>query len=152
MAKEIQLFPLLKIMFNNEQQYSKVREIDKSKNFFMINRRFAINFPIVAQQFNHIKSPSSKVVDCWQKIASRYGRTPSWMYTKTKKSKKTKTKKSKSKNKNFNYKTYEPSDEILHMFFEKRETNSKIYEAALKIDEEKTKSKIWEFEQRLKVT
>lgn len=152
MAKEIQLFPLLKIMFSDENQYSKLRETDKSKNFFMINRRFSINFPTVAHQFNHIKTPGNKVVDCWQRVASQYKRTPGWMYTKTKKTPKKKTTRKKLKTGGFNYKTYQPEPEILRLFFNKREISSKVYEAALKMNEEATKYKIWDFEQRIKVT
>lgn len=85
------LFSLVKIIFEKPEQYSNVKNSDKSKNFFMINRFMAIKLPLTSQAFNKIYclNPAA-VVDLWQTVARQYNKTPYWIYTKTKKTKKQK--------------------------------------------------------------
>ena len=45
----MELFELTKAMFESPAKYSEATKGDKRKNFFMIQRRMAINFPIQAQ-------------------------------------------------------------------------------------------------------
>lgn len=145
----MQLFDLINSMFTSPEKYGKARNLDKSKNFFMINRRFAIKFPTQANMFNHIKSPGAKVVDCWSWVARSVGKgkVPYWMYTKTKKPKKPKTKKSK-KRKGFNPDTYEPKEESLQKFLNLHELGMKDYELALSFNKEETLKKLYEYEER----
>jgi hypothetical protein len=91
----MQLFDIIKLIFNNKQkEWKSVGKIDKSRNFFMINRIMAIQFPNIANQFNKIKINPDATVDWWRNnLSSRYSRPPSWIYTKTIK-KEAKTKKS----------------------------------------------------------
>jgi hypothetical protein len=62
----MQLFDIVKLIFNNkEKEWKSVSKIDKSRNFFMINRIMAIQFPVQANQFNKLKIVPAPVVDWW---------------------------------------------------------------------------------------
>jgi hypothetical protein len=83
----MELFDVVKNIFKNDKEWSKVKSIDKSRNFFMINRIMAIQFPIQANQFNHTKIIAKHVIDWWHvNLSKNFSRTPEWIYTKTKKS------------------------------------------------------------------
>lgn len=89
------LFELIKIMFEDPKAYEKITPGEKRKNFFMINRRMSIKFPLQAQVLQHLKIDEVSVVDFWQNfINKQYNKIPYWMYTKgVKKSKEAKEKK-----------------------------------------------------------
>ncbi len=79
----MQLFEFTKILFENPVEYSKIPPGEKRKQYFMINRRFAIQFPMQAAALQHLRIDQASVVDFWQKFMESYnGRTPGWMYTK----------------------------------------------------------------------
>lgn len=84
----MQLFDIVKLIFSNkESEWRTVSKNDKTKNFFMINRIMAINFPVQSNQFNKLKVIPAPVVDWWHDTLSpRFTRTPQWVYTKTNKS------------------------------------------------------------------
>lgn len=83
----MELFDIIKTIFKSDKEWSKVKSIDKSRNFFMVNRIMSIQFPIQANQFNHTKISPKHVVDWWQgNLSKHFSRTPEWIYTKTKKS------------------------------------------------------------------
>ena len=86
----MQLFDIVKNIFNqNAGVWKSVGKNDKARNFFMINRIMAIQFPIQANQFNKLKVNPSFVVDWWRDtLNKRYSKSPSWIYTKTRKSQK----------------------------------------------------------------
>ena len=86
----MELFKLIDVLFKDPKKYRELTNNDKKKNFFMINRRMGIAFPIQANGFNRIGVNPAAVIDMWQKVASRNGKVPSWMYTKTTTQKKTK--------------------------------------------------------------
>lgn len=83
----MQLFDVIKLIFNNKpNEWKSVGKIDKSRNFFMINRIMSIQFPIQANQFNKLKIVPAPVVDWWHDtLSSRFSKPPTWLYTKTKK-------------------------------------------------------------------
>ena len=81
----MELFELVKVMFTDSKKYSTLRNVDKAKNFFMIQRFMAIKHPTTAQSLNRININPWAVVDLWQIVASRFQRVPGWIYTKTKK-------------------------------------------------------------------
>jgi len=91
----MELFDVVKNIFSQDsKKWVQVSKNDKSRNFFMINRIMAIQFPNIANQFNKIKINPDATVDWWRNnLSSRYSRPPSWIYTKTIK-KEAKTKKS----------------------------------------------------------
>ena len=94
----MQLFDIIKLIFNNKQkEWKSVGKIDKSRNFFMINRIMSIQFPVQANQFNKLKVVPAPVVDWWHDTLSvRFSKPPIWLYTKTKKSDTTKTEEAKT--------------------------------------------------------
>ena len=83
----MQLFDLVRVMFTKPKEYSEVKNNDKAKNHFMINRFMAINWPVQAQLLNRNGINGIGVIDTWQFLTSRFKRVPGWIYTKTKKTK-----------------------------------------------------------------
>jgi hypothetical protein len=80
------LFDLIKQIFDRGSKWDAIKTYDKSKNFFMINRFMSINFPMQANLFNNRHIVSSSAVDSWRDVLNRlFTKPPSWMYTKTKK-------------------------------------------------------------------
>ena len=84
----MQLFDIIKLIFNNKpKEWKSVSKIDKSRNFFMINRIMSIQFPVQANHFNKLKIVPAPVVDWWHEtLSARFSKPPLWLYTKTKKS------------------------------------------------------------------
>ena len=79
----MELFEFTKIIFERPGDYPAVTPGEKRKQFFMVNRRFAIQYPMQANALQHLKINQAGVVDFWQKFMRQYnGRTPNWMYTK----------------------------------------------------------------------
>lgn len=91
----MELFELTKIMFEDPKAYQEVTPGEKRKHFFMINRRMAIQFPLQANELQHVKIDEVGVIDFWQDfLRKQYNKTPFWMYTKgVKKAKEKKEKK-----------------------------------------------------------
>jgi len=83
----MQLFDLVKVMFTNPKRYEELKNSDKSKNHFMIQRFMAINWPSESQKMNRNGINGIGVIDTWQFVTSRFKRVPGWIYTKTKKTK-----------------------------------------------------------------
>ena len=84
----MQLFDLVRVMFTSPSKYKDVKNSDKAKNHFMIQRFMAINYPDRSQLLNKNGINGIGVIDTWQFITSRFKRVPGWIYTKTKKTKK----------------------------------------------------------------
>jgi hypothetical protein len=81
----MQLFDIIKKMFS-DKNWEDVGKNDKARNFFMVNRIMSINFPIQANQFNHLKVNPVSVIDWWHgTLINLYTKPPYWIYTKTKK-------------------------------------------------------------------
>lgn len=97
----MELFDFINVIFNNPEEYSKIPNGEKRKHFFMVNRRFAIQFPLQANvlQLNGISQ--EYVMDFWQTfMRQQYKKTPSWLYIKgVKKSVEVKEKKQNISNK-----------------------------------------------------
>ncbi len=81
------LFPLVNVMFTNPKRYGELKNSDKSKNHFMIQRFMAIQWPSESQKMNRNGINGIGVIDTWQFVTSRFKRVPGWIYTKTKKTK-----------------------------------------------------------------
>lgn len=90
----MELFDVIKKIFTqNERDWKSVGRNDKARNFFMINRIMAIQYPIQANQFNKLKINPSFVVDWWHNtLSQRYSKSPGWIFTKTKKNQKSQNK------------------------------------------------------------
>lgn len=79
----IDLFELTEIIFKDPAKYQDVSRGDKQKNYFMLNRRFAIQYPMQANVLQTLKINQAAVVDFWQFfLRKQYKYTPKWMYTK----------------------------------------------------------------------
>jgi hypothetical protein len=79
----MELFDLIKRIFEDPEGYKEASKLDKRKNFFMINRRFSINHPMQANALNGLRINQEEAIDVWQKFMRKlYNKTPYWMYTK----------------------------------------------------------------------
>jgi hypothetical protein len=81
----MELFDFVKVMFTDQRKYAQLKNSDRSRHFFMIQRFMSIQYPSTAQQLNRTGINGWAVVDLWQMVASRFNRVPGWIYTKTKK-------------------------------------------------------------------
>jgi hypothetical protein len=79
----MELFEMTKAMFESPGTYSGATKGDKRKNFFMVNRRMAIQFPHLANMLQHVRINQEAAVDWWQRflrLNQKYTKTPGWMY------------------------------------------------------------------------
>jgi len=66
------------------KSWDKIRDRDKARNLFMINRTCSIAYPLQANSFNNIKIQPEKVVNFWKVfVTHKHKTTPSWIWTKT---------------------------------------------------------------------
>jgi len=80
----MELFDIIKALFKSDNEWSKVSKIDKSRNFFMINRIMSIQHPLQANMLNNIKIDSVSAVEWWRFMMRKlYKTTPKWIYTST---------------------------------------------------------------------
>lgn len=88
---------MTKAMFESPGTYAGATKGDKRKNFFMINRRMAIQYPVLANMLQRNKINQEAAIDCWQRYLrfnQKFTKTPFWMFqTGTKKAQETKEKK-----------------------------------------------------------
>lgn len=85
MLDETKLFDFVKIMFTKPAQFKQIKNHNKKRHHFMINRFFAIKYPTNAQMFNINGINGANVVESWAMVAQRFKSVPGWWYTKTKK-------------------------------------------------------------------
>ena len=79
----IEFFDAIKIIFTDPVKYKELTRGEKQKFYFLLNRRFAINFPMQANALQHLKINQAAVIDFWQNfIRKQYKYIPGWMYTK----------------------------------------------------------------------
>ena len=81
----MELFEFLNVMFTRPAEWDNISNLEKKKQFFMTNRRLAINFPMQANVLQHLKINPTSVVNFWQyfiRIKQKYSQVPGWMYTK----------------------------------------------------------------------
>ena len=137
MLDETKLFDFIKILFTKPKIYSTISNRNKKRHQFMINRFFAIKYPVNANLFNINGINGTAVIDSWSMVASRFRSVPGWIYTKTKKAKKISNKKNE----------YIPKDATISLFMEKNEIGKRefvelekfakieLYEALEKLEE-----------------
>jgi len=75
-------FEVSKTIFESPGRYADLTKGDKRSNFFILQRRFAINFPIQANLLQHIRINMEATIDWWQRYirSKKYPKTPLWMY------------------------------------------------------------------------
>lgn len=82
--KAIGPYDIIKMIFTDKDQFNSLSKNILSKNFFMINRIFAIQFPLQANCFNKLSNDSALVIKAWADFACRkigYGRVPGFVFT-----------------------------------------------------------------------
>ena len=109
MLDDTKLFDFVKIMFTRPALYNKIKQHNKKRHHFMINRFMSIKYPANAQMFNVNGINGGNVVECWSVVAARFKSVPRWFYTKTKKAKKNQPDK------------YIPSDRAVSLYMDKNE-------------------------------
>lgn len=116
MLDETKLFDFVKILFTRPADYKKIKQVNKKRHHFMVNRFFAIKYPANAHLFNINGINGANVVESWSMVASRFKSVPGWIYTKTKKS----TSNEKD--------TYIPDPRALALYLEKNEIGTREVE------------------------
>lgn len=82
-------FDLIKAFYSKD--WNKIKDRDKARNFFMVNRICAIKFPLQTNAFNNIKIQPERAVDFLKILMLKTSSTyPQWTWTKTKKKEKEK--------------------------------------------------------------
>lgn len=120
-SKDIDLFDFIKILFTKPNEYNKLNNYIKMKHFFMVNRFMSIQFPMEAQAFNINGISQAYVMDCWQLVATKYGKVPGWIYTKLSKGAKNKP-------------PYEAKPDAVEMYLSLNEISMREYKDAFKVD------------------
>ena len=139
MLDETKLFDFIKIMFTKPNDYNKIKQFNKKRHHFMVNRFMSIKFPANAHLFNINGINGGSVIDCWQMVTSRFNKVPFWIYTKTKSSKK-----------NIKDK-YQPSEEALRIYMEKNEIGKREIEELKQFNKEQFYSDLKKLENQIKV-
>ncbi len=124
----MQLFDLVRVMFTSPSKYKDVKNSDKAKNHFMIQRFMAINFPDRSQLLNRNGINGIGVIDTWQFITSRFKRVPGWIYTKTKKTKK-------QESLEFKY-----ADDLVDLYLKVNEITKKDFDQLVKLNPQEMQS------------
>lgn len=82
-------FDITKIIFNTPDKWAEVSNREKQKNFFILNRRFAIQFPLQANLLSRSGINNIEVMNFWKRfLSTKYKKTPYWMYVKGEKKRK----------------------------------------------------------------
>jgi len=132
----MELFELTNAMFENPELYKEATKGDKRKNFFMIQRRMAIQHPMQASVLNGLKINQEESIDIWQRFLSKqYNKVPYWMFTKGVK----KAKEAKEKKINI-------SSSVIEEYARKYKMDLKSVLDALRIFPEEMQKEIKEFE------
>lgn len=139
MLDETKLFDFIKIMFTKKEHYNKMKQFNKKRHHFMVNRFMAIKFPGNAQLFNFNGINGGRVIDCWQMVASRFNKVPGWIYTRTKSSKKNVKEK------------YQPSEEALRIYMDKNQIGKREIEEMKKFCKDQLYSDLKHLENQIKV-
>lgn len=141
MLDETKLFDFIKIMFTKPGEYKKIKNHNKKRHHFMVNRFFAIKFPANAQLFNRNGINPIAVIDSWSLVASRFKGVPGWIYTKTKKSKQVSKKTSE----------YIPSDEAVKIFMDKHEIGNREFKELELVAKQELHSNLQSIEKSIQV-
>lgn len=113
----IQLFDYIKLVFaKNEKAWSELNDLDKSRNFFMLQRFCSIKYPVQAHALSLLRVNPVAVSDYWHRtLSTLHSSVPPWVYAKTKKKDET-TKKLDL-----------PSDEMISWYCNKNEMSTKEF-------------------------
>lgn len=141
MLDETKLFDFIKILFSRKEEYKNVKNHNKKRHHFMINRFFAIKYPANAQMFNRNGINPIPVIDSWAMVAKRFTSVPGWIYTKTKKTPKSNIKKG----------SYTPSDAVIQFFIERNEIGKREFKELEKFAKEELYANLKRLEDSMQV-
>ena len=118
----IQLFDYMDLLFStNENKWNELSDIEKSRNFFMMNRFISIQFPNQVKHLSLLRIDAPAVADHWHRFLSKkFNSTPRWVYAKTVK----KTEQEKKLNL--------PSEEMIKWHCERNEIGRKEFDQNVK--------------------
>lgn len=136
----IQLFDYTKLVFSkNEKDWENIKDVDKARNFFMLNRFMSIKYPVQANYLSHYKVDAVSVSDYWHRtMKTLYSSPPGWMYAKTK------------KKADVEKKMDLPSNEMIRWYCEKNELSRKDFDAIVKFNGDKFLTEVKSLEKTLK--
>ena len=136
----IQLFDYIKIVFSrDEKSWKSLKNTDKSRNFFMLNRFMSIKYPVQANMLSHYKINPEAVSDYWHRsMSSLHTSTPNWIYAKT------------IKKKDVEKKLDLPSPEMIRWYCERNEMSRRDFNENVKFLGEDFLSEIRKLEKILK--
>lgn len=143
MLDETKLFDFMKMMFERPKEYAAIKQHNKKRHLFMINRFFSIKFPENASAFNRNGIEGSYVVDSWHMVAQRFKGVPGWIYTKTKKSTSQKSAASKDQ--------YIPSEEAIKIYLDKNEIGMREFKELQKFSPIELNQDLQRIENSIKV-
>lgn len=86
-VKKLGPFDIINYMFTNKPIFDRMSDTLLKQHFFMINRTFAIKYPLQAAMFNKMGINEAEVIRFWQYFLTApskegYGRVPQFVYTK----------------------------------------------------------------------
>ena len=133
----MELFDFVKVMFSDPKKYSQLKNSDKARHFFMVQRFMAIKHPSTAHQLNRVGMNGWAVMDLWQMVASRFKRVPGWIYTKTKKAP--------------SEKTWKPDPEAAKFWMERNGMGEREFKEAIRFNPDEMKKIISSIEKQIKM-
>ena len=133
----MELFDFVKVLFADGKKYDQLKNSEKARHFFMINRFFSIKYPSTAQQLNRVGINSWAVVDLWKIVGSRFGKVPGWIYTKTKKTK--------------SDKEWKPDPEVSKIWMQRNNVGERELKDAIRFYPEEMKKLFSSIEKQIKV-
>jgi hypothetical protein len=133
----MELFDFMRMIFTNPQEYQKVKNTEKNKHYFMVQRFFSIKYPTTAQALNRNGITGWAVVDLWQIVASRFQRVPGWIYTKTKKAP--------------SEKIWKPNPEVAKLWMERNGLGERDLQDAIKFNPEAMKKSFSALEKQIEM-
>jgi len=80
-------------IFINKNKYNEISDDDKIASFFIINRKFAKEFPNIAEQFNYKNMDKASAIDMWFEHFKNINKIPQWYWDPKNRIKKSKFKK-----------------------------------------------------------
>lgn len=111
--------------FWNEKEYETYSNYERNKNYYILQRRFAINFPEFACVLSRVGINGGEVVNFWKRfITMQLSEPPDWTHwlkTKAGSSKESTTK------------TYKPSEELVKQYCELNGCSRKTYDEAMRM-------------------
>lgn len=79
----MEFFDFINVIFTDPIKYKEIMKGEKHKHYFLLQRRFAIQYPLQANMLQMSKINQAAVVDFWQVfMRQQYKYVPKWLYTK----------------------------------------------------------------------